>query len=134
MRAESLRERLLTPVLVVVTLIVAVVSSLGAPLIPLIASDFHVSLSDAQWSLTVALLSGAVSAPILGRLGDGPHRRPMLICGLGVVTLGGAIAALSRVARRSGARSRDAGRRAGLVPLAMAAARDQLPTAEDAGR
>lgn len=128
MRAESLRERLLTPVLVVVTLIVAVVSSLGAPLIPLIASDFHVSLSDAQWSLTVALLSGAISAPILGRLGDGPHRRLMLICGLGVVTLGGAIAALSGslIVLVLGRAMQGVG--LGLVPLAMAAARDGLPT------
>jgi predicted MFS family arabinose efflux permease len=121
------QERLLTPVLVFVTLIVAVISSLGAPLIPLISSDLHVSLSDAQWSLKVALLSGAISAPILGRLGDGPHRRVVLLFGLGIVTLGGAIAAVSEslIVLVVGRAMQGVG--LGLVPLAMAAARDGLP-------
>jgi MFS family permease len=118
---------LLTPVLFLVTLVVAVISSLGAPLIPLISTDLQVSLSDAQWSLTAALLSGAVSAPIMGRLGDGPHRREAIAAGLGIVMLGGAIAAVAdslallvigRVMQGVGL---------GLIPLAMAAARDGLP-------
>ena len=67
----------------------AIISSLGAPLIPSISDDLHVSLSTAQWSLTATLLVGAVSAPIMGRLGDGPRRRETLIGGLALVTLGG---------------------------------------------
>ena len=56
-------------VLVGITLVVSIISSLGAPLLPDVAEDFHVSLPDAQWSLTAALIAGAIAAPVLGRLG-----------------------------------------------------------------
>lgn len=44
-------------------------------------------LTDAQWSLTIPLLVGSVTAPVMGRLGDGPHRRGVL---LGAITCDGA--------------------------------------------
>jgi MFS family permease len=119
--------RLLTPVLFLVTLVVAVISSLGAPLIPLISTDLHVSLSDAQWSLTVALLAGAVSAPIMGRLGDGPRRREAIAAGLAVVLAGGVLAAVAGSLPLLVAGRALQGVGLGLVPLAMAAARDGLP-------
>jgi MFS family permease len=123
------RRRLLTPVLLFVTLCVAVISSLGAPLIPLISSDLHVPLSDAQWSLTAALLSGAISAPIMGRLGDGPHRRVAMAGGRTIVLLGGVVAAVATSLPVLVAARAMQGIGLGLVPLAMAAARDGLPTA-----
>jgi len=52
------RERALVPVLVFLGMVVSVVSSLGAPLVPTIARTEHVSLATAQWSLTVTLLAG----------------------------------------------------------------------------
>ncbi len=55
------RGRALVPVLVYIGLLVAVISSLGAPLVPTIADDYGVSLGTAQWSLTITLLVGAVS-------------------------------------------------------------------------
>ena len=51
------RTALLVPTLVFVGLLVAIVSSLGAPLIPTIAHDDQVPLSTAQWVLTAALLN-----------------------------------------------------------------------------
>jgi MFS family permease len=129
-RTGDRRARLLTPALVFVTLVVAVISSLGAPLIPLISRDLHVPLSDAQWSLTAALLAGAVSAPIMGRLGDGPHRREAIACGLGVVLLGGILAALAGSLPVLVVGRAMQGVGLGLVPLAMAAARDGLPARE----
>jgi MFS family permease len=125
--ASTRAARLLMPVLFLVTLVVAVISSLGAPLIPLIATDLQVSLSDAQWSLTAALLSGAVSAPIMGRLGDGPRRREAIVGGLAIVTLGGALAAVAGSLPVLVAGRALQGVGLGLVPLAMAAARDGLP-------
>jgi len=84
---QARRARALAPVLVATALVTSVISSLGAPLIPTIARDFHDSLSTAQWSLTIALLSGAIAAPVMGRLGDGPRRRAVMVGGLAVVTL-----------------------------------------------
>src|SRR5438309_1593688 len=71
-------------------MVVAVVSSLGAPLIPTIATDEHVFLADAQWTLTITMLVGAIATPTMGRLGDGPHRRDVV----GAVLLGAALGGL----------------------------------------
>jgi MFS family permease len=89
------REGMLVPVLVGVTLVVSIISSLGAPLLPAVAESLSVSLSSAQWSLTAALLAGAVAAPVLGRLGDGPHRRAAILGALVVVTAGGVVAGMA---------------------------------------
>ncbi|MFJ4844538.1 MULTISPECIES: MFS transporter [unclassified Streptomyces] len=121
------RQRALVPVLVSLGMLVAVVSSLGAPLVPTIAAEEHVSLSDAQWSLTVTLLVGAVVTPFMGRLGDGPRRRPVILGALVAVLTGCFLAALplgfgclvtGRALQGVGL---------GLVPLAIATARDALP-------
>jgi predicted MFS family arabinose efflux permease len=125
--SNALRERALAPVLTFATMVTAIISSLGAPLIPSISDDLHVSLSDAQWSLTATLLVGAVSAPIMGRLGDGRHRRETLIGGLALVTLGGVIAALAPELGVLVAGRALQGIGLGLIPLTMAAARDHLP-------
>ncbi|MFT2016913.1 MFS transporter [Streptomyces sp. 796.1] len=128
------RSALIGPVLVLATLVSSLISSFGAPLIPTVAHEFHASLSTAQWSLTVALLVGAASSPVLGRLGDGPRRRVTLLGGLAVVTVGGVVAAVASgwgggfgwllVGRGL------QGVGLGLAPLAMATARDELPTAK----
>jgi low affinity Fe/Cu permease len=68
--------RFLVAVVVFVGLVVAAVGSLGAPLITAVAGHYRVSLAAAQWTLTIALLSGAIATPLLGRFGSGPRRRP----------------------------------------------------------
>ncbi len=124
------RSVLLGPVLVLATMVASIISSLGAPLIPTVARDFHEPLSTAQWSLTVALLSGAVSSPVLGRLGDGPRRLQTMIGGLVVVTAGGVVAALAGGLEMLVVGRALQGVGLGLVPLAMATARDELPEAK----
>ena len=125
--------RALVPVLVFLGMVVSVISSLGAPLIPSIAVDYRVSIGDAQWSLTIALLVGAVTAPVLGRLGDGPHRRGVILSILGLVMLGSALAALplSFGWLLIGRGLQGVG--LGLMPLAMTVARDHLPEVRSRG-
>lgn len=121
-------SRALVPVLVIIGMVTAVVSSLGAPLLPTIARVDHVSLSDAQWSLTITMLVGAVTAPVLGRLGDGPARRSVILASLGVVVAGSVLAALPGggfVLLLLGRGLQGFG--LGLMPLTMAVARDSLP-------
>ncbi|MEU7872585.1 MFS transporter [Dactylosporangium sp. NPDC049140] len=117
----------LVPTLIFMGMVVAVVSSLGAPLIPAIAAADGVSLADAQWSLTITLLVGAVATPIMGRLGDGPARRPVMLAGLLLVAAGSALAALPTgfAALLIGRGLQGAG--LGLTPLTIATARDSLP-------
>ncbi|MCX5213313.1 MFS transporter [Kitasatospora sp. NBC_00240] len=119
--------RLLVPSLIVVALVVAAVASLGAPLITTVATTFHVSLNSAQWTLTIALLAGAVATPILGRLGAGPHRRATILGTLAVVVVGSALTVLPLpfawlLVGRAGH-----GIGLGLTALMMGVARDHLP-------
>lgn len=117
-------ERRLLGTLVLLTLVTAVVSSLGAPLVPAIAESYEVSLAAAQWALTATLLVGAVSTPILGRLGSGTARRPVVLGGLGVVLLGAVLSALPLGYGGLVAGRALQGIGLALVPLAIAVARD----------
>jgi predicted MFS family arabinose efflux permease len=81
--------------LVFAALTVSVMSTLGTPLIPTIATAQGVSLDTAQWMLTVTLLVGAIATPVLGRLGDGPQRRRVLLFTLASTLVGSIVAATS---------------------------------------
>jgi len=122
------RPRFLLTILVLLTTITSLVSSLGAPLVPQIALDYDVSLSTAQWTLTSTLLVGAVASPLVGRLGGNRRRRPVVLAGLGLVGVGLLLSALP-----TGFPGLIAGRALqgigiALFPLAIAAAREGLPT------
>jgi MFS family permease len=117
---------LLVPVLIYLAMLVAVISSLGAPLVPAIAEANHVSVPSAQWSLTVTLLVGAVATPVIGRLGDGRHRRTVVLVVLAVVLAGSVLAALPLgLGWLIGGRALQ-GLGLGLTPLAIATARTAL--------
>jgi MFS family permease len=119
--------RAYVPSLLAIGLVVSVISSLGAPLIPTIARELHASLGATQWSLTATLLVGAVASPLVGRLGDGPHRRTVLLVCLSIVTLGGATAAMVGSLPVLVAGRALQGLGLALMPLTMASARDHLP-------
>lgn len=126
-------RRLLVPMLMMLAAVSPLISSLGAPLVPQIAVHFDVSLTAAQWTLTGPLLLGAVSAPMVVRLGEGARRRPVVVVTMLVVLLGTVLAALplgfaaflfGRIVQGAGF---------GLLPLAMAIARDVVsPERRDA--
>lgn len=107
-------------------MVVSVISSLGAPLIPGIATTFGTSVASAQWSLTLTLLLGAVSAPVVGRLGDGPHRRTVLLGCLAGVSFGGVLAATAPSLPVLLVGRALQGLGLAIMPLSMAAARDAL--------
>jgi MFS family permease len=113
-------------VLIYLAMLVAVISSLGAPLIPAIAEANDVSVTSAQWSLTVTLLVGAVATPVIGRLGDGRHRRTVVLVVLTVVLLGSVLAALPLGLGWLIAGRALQGVGLGITPLAIATARTAL--------
>lgn len=88
-------RRRLEPALVYAALSTAVVSSLGMLLVPSVAQDMSVSVSTAQWMLTVNLLVGAVATPVMGRLSDGPRQKRLLLIALAVILVGSVVAALA---------------------------------------
>lgn len=113
--------------LVFMNLIGAMISSLGAPLIPTIAEVDHVSLLNAQWSLTIAVLVSVVAMPLTGRMADGPHRRRVILFVLFSATLGGVLAAASVDFGMLLCGRALQGLGMGITPLAMAVARSELP-------
>lgn len=116
----------LVAALLFIALVVAALASLGAPLITAVAQTYGVSLFAAQWTLTGAMLTGAVATPVLARLGSGRHRRKVVLTTLAVVTAGSvasvipapfAVLLCSRIVL---------GVAGGLVTLMMATAREHL--------
>src|SRR5580700_7582300 len=118
-------------VLVAVLVFLAVestaVASLGTPLLPTVQRDDHVSLAASQWALTITLLAGAVATPVMGRLGDGRLRRQTTLGGVAFMLAGCVLSALPAGFAVFLAGRALQGTGLGLVPLATAVARDDLP-------
>ena len=60
--------------------------SLGAPLVPVVADVDRVSFATAQWTLTAAMLAGAISTPWWAGSGEAP--RAWIIATLTAVVAG----------------------------------------------
>ena len=125
-------EGTLLPTLVLVAAVVAVISSLGAPLVPSIAATDGVSLSTAQWVLTAALLTGALATPAMGRLADGPRKSRVIVVALGVVVIGCVLSAVSNGFTVLVVGRGLQGVGLGLLPVTMAIARSHLPAGRSA--
>jgi len=120
------RSRAVLPVLVAVSGLVAVVTSLGAPLIPSIARSDGVSLSTGEWVLTAALMSGALATPAMGRLADGPRKRRVIVLALTVVCAGCVLSAVSTGFAMLVVGRGLQGVGLGLLPVTMAIARSEF--------
>ena len=118
---------LLVPTLVTSGALMAVVSSLGAPLIPTLARADHVSLSTGEWLLTITLLVGALVTPVMGRLADGPRQRDVILFALACVVTGCVVAAVSDNFAQLVIGRGLQGVGLGILPVAMAIARRHLP-------
>jgi len=123
----SLRRRVLVPTLVLSGSLMAVVSSLGAPLVPTLSRADGVSLSTGEWILTITLLAGALATPVMGRLADGPRQRAVILAALASVVVGCVVSAMSDgfTVLIIGRALQGVG--LGLLPVAMAIARRNLP-------
>ena len=124
-----LSPRLLA-VLIYAALSTSIVSSLGMLLVPTISREFDTTISSAQWMLTVNLLVGAISTPIMGRLSDGPHKKRLLLISLGIILAGSIIAALATDFTLFLVGRGLQGLTYGIVPVTIAMARRYLPEAK----
>jgi MFS family permease len=120
------RLRFLVPTLVITGSLTAVVSSLGAPLIPTLSRADGVSVSTGEWILTITLLTGALVTPIMGRLADGPRQRKVILFTLGCVAVGCIVAAVSENFAELLIGRGLQGVGLGVLPVAMAVARRHL--------
>jgi len=117
----------LVAALVFCSLCASVSGSLGVLLIPTLSREFDVSRGAAQWVLTAALLVGAVATPLLGALSDRPYRRTALLCALGLVLLGTLLSATATSFPQLVAGRAFMGITYGIIPMATAIARVNLP-------
>lgn len=108
-------------------LVFAMLQSLVAPALPVIAGQLGVSTADVSWVVTAYLLAASVATPIAGRLGDMFGRRRVLLIVLGLLAAGSVVAGLAadlgllilgRVLQGAGG---------AVLPLAFGIVRDELP-------
>ncbi|ASY35241.1 MULTISPECIES: MFS transporter [Streptomyces] len=106
---------------------VAVMQTLLVPVIKDLPDLLDTSPANATWVMTSTLLAGAVSTPVLGRLGDLYGKRRMLFVSLGAMIVGSVVCALtdSLVPMLAGRTLQ--GLAMGAIPLGIGIMRDVLP-------
>lgn len=82
-------------VLAAAGIVASLTQTLVVPLIAQLPAMLHTTAADASWVITVTLLTGAVSTPVAGRLGDLYGKRPMLLVSMIPLVAGSAIAAMA---------------------------------------
>src|SRR5579871_4726901 len=76
-------------------LMVSLSLSLLVPVLPRLAVELHTSATSAEWLLTATLLTGAISVPVLGRLGDLYGKKRILVVSLATFLVGSLICAFT---------------------------------------
>ncbi|MCP2179739.1 MFS transporter [Prauserella alba] len=106
---------------------VSLMQTLAVPLLPEFPRLLGTTPSNAAWLITITLLTGAVCAPVLGRLGDMYGKRRMLLVALGSMTAGSVLGAVSSEFAAVLAARGLQGVAIGVIPLGISIMRDELP-------
>ncbi|MEV2192365.1 MFS transporter [Streptomyces phaeochromogenes] len=117
----------IVPVLAFAGIVVAVMQTLLVPVIKDLPELLGTSPSNATWVMTSTLLAGAVSTPIMGRLGDLYGKRRMLIASLAVMVVGSLIAGFTSELLVMIVGRALQGFAMGAIPLGIGLMRDGLP-------
>ncbi|MGW3008073.1 MFS transporter [Streptomyces sp. NPDC001219] len=117
----------LVPVLAFAGIVVAVMQTLLVPVIKDLPVLLDTAPSNATWVMTATLLAGAVSTPIMGRLGDLYGKRRMLLSSLAVMVAGSLVCGFTSdlVVMIVGRALQ--GFAMGAIPLGIGIMRDELP-------
>ncbi|MEU5716658.1 MFS transporter [Streptomyces sp. NPDC020403] len=115
------------PVLAFAGITVAVMQTLLVPVIKDLPALLGTDPANATWVMTATLLAGAVSTPIMGRLGDLYGKRRMLLASLAVMVIGSLVCATTHdlVVMIVGRALQ--GFAMGAIPLGIGIMRDVLP-------
>jgi len=117
----------LVPVLAFSGLVVAVMQTLLVPVVADLPRLLDTTTSNAAWVITATLLSSAVAAPILGRLGDLYGKRRFILVSLGLMVLGSLICGFTSDLVPMVVGRAVQGFALGAVPLGISIMRDELP-------
>ncbi|MFI1207811.1 MFS transporter [Streptomyces sp. NPDC020802] len=117
----------IVPVLAFAGIVVAVMQTLLVPVIKDLPELLSTSPGNATWVMTSTLLAGAVSTPIMGRLGDLFGKRRMLITSLAVMVVGSLVAGFTSDLLVMIVGRALQGFAMGAIPLGIGLMRDGLP-------
>lgn len=115
------------PVLAFAGIVVAVMQTLLVPVIKDLPTLLGTTPSNATWVMTSTLLAGAVSTPIMGRLGDLFGKRRMLLTSLAVMVVGSLVCAFTDDLLVMIVGRALQGFAMGAIPLGIGLMRDELP-------
>ncbi|WP_250304318.1 MFS transporter [Streptomyces sp. A 4/2] len=117
----------IVPVLAFAGIVVAVMQTLLVPVIKDLPTLLGTAPSNATWVLTATLLAGAISTPIMGRLGDLNGKRRMLLASLAVMVVGSLICGFTDNLLIMIVGRALQGFAMGAIPLGIGIMRDELP-------
>ncbi|MEU9111530.1 MFS transporter [Streptomyces sp. NPDC048483] len=117
----------IVPVLAFSGIVVAVMQTLLVPVIKDLPTLLNTAPSNATWVMTATLLAGAVSTPIMGRLGDLYGKRRMLLTSLAVMVVGSLICGFTSDLLTMIVGRALQGFAMGAIPLGIGIMRDELP-------
>ncbi|MFJ8928104.1 MULTISPECIES: MFS transporter [unclassified Streptomyces] len=115
------------PVLAFAGITVAVMQTLLVPVIKDLPELLSTAPSNATWVMTSTLLAGAVSTPIMGRLGDLAGKRRMLLTSLAIMVLGSLVCGFTDNLLVMIVGRALQGFAMGAIPLGIGLMRDMLP-------
>ncbi|WP_309505010.1 MFS transporter [Streptomyces sp. KM273126] len=127
-RPATRAGRTLVPVLAFTGIVVAVMQTLLVPVIKDFPQLLGTEPGNATWVITSTLLSGAVTTPVAGRLGDLYGKRRMLVLSLAVMVVGALVSALTSDLLTMVAGRTLQGFAMSAIPLGIGLMRDTLPS------
>ncbi|MEV6593080.1 MFS transporter [Streptomyces acidicola] len=117
----------LVPVLAFTGIVVAVMQTLLVPVVKDLPQLLSTEPGNATWVITSTLLSGAVTTPVAGRLGDLYGKRRMLVLSLTAMVVGALVSALTSDLLTMVAGRTLQGFAMSAIPLGIGLMRDTLP-------
>ncbi|ANJ12079.1 MULTISPECIES: MFS transporter [Streptomyces] len=109
------------------SLLATLLQTLTVPILPELPSLLDASPTDVSWVVTSTLLTGAVTTPVSGRLGDLYGKRRVLLLTMTAVLVGTVVSACTSSLWPMVVGRALQGAAVGVIPLAYGLARDQLP-------
>jgi MFS family permease len=109
-------------------IVVALMQTLIAPLLPSLPRLAHTDAGTASWMVTATLITGCVANPVFGRIGDMYGKRRMILVSLASMSIGSVICGVSSDIGLLITGRALQGAALALIPLGVSIIRDELPT------
>ena len=119
--------RFILPVLAVAGIVVSLAQTLVVPIIGALPEILDTTPANASWVITVTLLAGAISTPVLGRLADMYGKKRMLMVAIVPFIVGSVLCALATGLTPMLIGRGFQGLATGMVPLGISLLHDVLP-------